>query len=229
MKILLVEDNPELRSMIAAHLATCGFSVDALATGEEGRAALAVATYDILLLDLGLPDGDGLQLIEEISRQPDTHVPVIVITARDALSSRIAGLNAGADDYLLKPFDLLELQARIQAVLRRPRGRHTGILTCGDLKLDISSREGLVGGRTLDLARREAAMLEELLRADGRTVVRDVLEERLYSFNEPVTPNAIEAVVSRLRRKLEVLGSSARILTKRGIGYRITNEPEVAQ
>ena len=229
MKILLVEDNPELRSMIAAHLATCGFSVDALATGEEGRAALTVATYDILLLDLGLPDGDGLQLIEEISRQPETHVPVIVITARDALSSRIAGLNAGADDYLLKPFDLLELQARIQAVLRRPRGRHTGILTCGDLKLDISSREGLVGVRTLDLARREAAMLEELLRADGRTVVRDVLEERLYSFNEPVTPNAIEAVVSRLRRKLEVLGSSARILTKRGIGYRITNEPGVAQ
>ena len=215
--------------MIAAHLATCGFSVDALATGEEGRAALTVATYDILLLDLGLPDGDGLQLIEEISRQPETHVPVIVITARDALSSRIAGLNAGADDYLLKPFDLFELQARIQAVLRRPRGRHTGILTCGDLKLDISSREGLVGVRTLDLARREAAMLEELLRADGRTVVRDVLEERLYSFNEPVTPNAIEAVVSRLRRKLEVLGSSARILTKRGIGYRITDEPEVAQ
>ena len=228
MKVLLVEDNPELRSMIAAHLATCGFSVDAFATGEDGRAALTVATYDILLLDLGLPDGDGLQLIEEISRQPETHVPVIAITARDALSSRIAGLNAGADDYLLKPFDLLELQARIQAVLRRPRGRHTGILTCGDLKLNISSREGYVGDRTLDLARREAALLEELLRSDGRTVVRDVLEERLYSFNEPVTPNAIEAVVSRVRRKLEVLGSSARILTKRGIGYRITNEPDVA-
>ncbi len=227
MKALLIEDNPELRGMIAAHLATCGMAVDAFATGEEGRAALALSTYDILLLDLGLPDGDGLELITETTSRPNFHLPIIVITARDALSSRLAGLNAGADDYLVKPFDLLELHARMQAVLRRPNERQSGILTCGDVTFDIGEREGFVGNRAMRLPRREAAMLEELLRAAGRTVVRDVLEERLYAFNEPVTPNAIEAVVSRLRKKMERLGSTTRIETKRGIGYRISDDPGV--
>ncbi|MBN9506915.1 MAG: response regulator transcription factor [Altererythrobacter sp.] len=226
MKVLLVEDNIELREMIAAHLDGCGITVDALATAEEASEALSLATYDILLLDLGLPDGDGLDLIGCIAARPDFHLPIIVITARDALSSRIEGLNAGADDYLVKPFDLAELQARIHAVLRRPGERKSGTLGCGDVTLDIASRAAFVGDQPLDLARREAAMLEELLRAAGRIVVRDVLEERLYSFNEPVTPNAIEAVVSRLRRKLELLGSTTRIQTKRGIGYRIGIEPD---
>lgn len=227
MKVLLIEDNSELRSMIAAHLTSCGLAVDAFATREEARAALALSIYDILLLDLGLPDGDGLGLITEVTSRPDLHLPIIVITARDGLGSRIAGLNAGADDYLVKPFDLLELQARIQAVLRRPGERQTGTLAYGDVQFDVASREGFVNGRPMQLARREAAMLEELLKAAGRTVVRDVLEERLYTFNEPVTPNAIEAVVSRLRKKLDQLGSSTRIQTKRGIGYRIGNEGDV--
>lgn len=227
MKALLIEDNPELRGMIAAHLTTCGLAVDAFATGVEARAALALSTYDILLLDLGLPDGDGLELITEVTSRQSYHMPIIVITARDALPSRIAGLNAGADDYLVKPFDLLELQARIQAVLRRPGERKSAILACGDVTFDTGSREGFVGILAIQLARREAAMLEELLKAAGRTVVRDILEERLYSFNEPVTPNAIEAVVSRLRKKLELLGSTAQIQTKRGIGYRISGDPDV--
>ena len=227
MKALLIEDNPELRRMIAAHLSTCGLAVDAFATGEEGRAALALSTYDILLLDLGLPDGDGLELITEVTSRPNFHLPIIVITARDALSSRLAGLNAGADDYLVKPFDLLELYARTQAVLRRPGERQSGMLGCGDVTFDTGEREGFVGNRAMRLPRREAAMLEELLRAAGRTVVRDVLEERLYAFNEPVTPNAIEAVVSRLRKKMELLESTTRIETKRGIGYRISDDPGV--
>ncbi|ODU19545.1 MAG: hypothetical protein ABS87_13830 [Sphingomonas sp. SCN 67-18] len=227
MKALLIEDNPELRGMIAAHLATRGLAVDAFATGEEARAALALSTYDILLLDLGLPDGDGLELITEITSRPNLHLPIIVITARDALSSRLDGLNAGADDYLVKPFDLLELHARIQAILRRPSERQSGILACGDVTFDMGERDGFVGGRAMRLPRREAAMMEELLRAAGRTVIRDVLEERLYAFNEPVTPNAIEAVVSRLRKKMELLGSTIRIETKRGIGYRISDDPGV--
>ena len=226
MKVLLIEDNPELRGMIAAHLATRGFAVDAFATGGEARTALALSTYDILLLDLGLPDGDGLELIAEITSRPNFHLPMIVITARDALSSRIAGLNAGADDYLVKPFDLLELQARMQAVLRRPSERQSGTLVCGNVMFDTSAREGYVRSCAMLLPRREAAMLQELLNAVGRTVVRDVLEERLYAFNEPVTPNAIEAVISRLRKKLERLGSTARIHTKRGIGYRISQDPD---
>lgn len=227
MKALLIEDNPELRGMIGSHLVSAGFVIDALATGDQARAALAASTYDIVLLDLGLPDCDGLDLVAELARRSDTP-PIIVITARDSLTSRLAGLHAGADDYLVKPFDLLELHARVHAVLRRPRGRSTGFLSCGHLKLDLLSREGFVGDRPMALARREAAMLEVLLRAEGRTVVRDVLEERLYSFDEPVTPNAIEAVVSRLRRKLEALGSKTRILTNRGIGYRMTQESDGA-
>ncbi|OJX78195.1 MULTISPECIES: response regulator transcription factor [Alphaproteobacteria] len=225
MKALLIEDNPDLRGMIASYLTASGYVVDSFVTGAEARAALATSTYDILLLDLGLPDCDGLSLVAEMASRAGTP-PIIIITARDALASRIAGLHAGADDYLVKPFDLLELQARAHAVLRRPRERHTGILACGDVKLDLLSREGFVGNRAMSLARREASMLEVLLRAEGRTVVRDVLEERLYSFNEPVTPNAIEAVVSRLRRKLELLGARTCIQTKRGIGYRITPDVE---
>ncbi len=228
MKTLLIEDNPELRRMIARHLTTCGLAmaVDAFGTADEGRTALALATYDILLLDLGLPDGDGIELIADVAFNAAAHMPIIVITARDALESRIAGLNAGADDYLIKPFDLLELQARVQAVLRRPGERRSGELRCGDVTFDATSREAFVEGRPMDLTRREAALLEELLRADGRTVVRDLLEERLYSFEQPVTPNAIDAVVSRLRRKLELLGSTARIQTKRSIGYRIAPDLE---
>lgn len=220
MKALLIEDTLKLRGMITAHLTGCGYIVDGFSTGEAGLAALATSKYDILLLDLGLPDCDGLDLIAKIVVQPEAP-PVIVITARDAIAARIAGLDAGADDYLVKPFDLHELQARVHAVLRRPREKRTGKLACGDLELDLLSREGSVNGRAMTLARREAAMLEILLRADGRTVVRDVLEERLYSFDEPVTPNAIEAVVSRLRRKLEAFGAATSIQTQRGIGYRL--------
>lgn len=226
MKILLVEDNPELRGMIADHLDGCGFTVDAFATADEGRTAFSLATYDVLLLDLGLPDGDGLDLIGTVAARTDISLPIIVISARGALSSRIEGLNAGADDYLIKPFDLLELQARVHAVLRRPGGRKSGTLSLGDVTFDTRSREAFVRNRPMNLARREAAMLEELLKTAGRVVVRDALEERLYAFNEPVTPNAIEAVVSRLRRKLEIFGSTTRIETKRGIGYRIASEPD---
>lgn len=226
MKALLIEDNSELRSMIAAHLNACGLAVDGFASGEEGRTALALSSYDILLLDLGLPDGDGLELIAEVSAQSDFHVPIIIITARDSLTSRVAGLEAGADDYLVKPFDLLELQARIQAVLRRPRERQTKKLEYGDVQFDVTSREGFVANHAIPLARKEAAMLEELLRAKGRMVIRDVLEERLYTFNEPVTPNAIEAVVSRLRKKLQSFDSSTKIRTQRGIGYCLSVDPD---
>ena len=226
-KALLIEDNTELRGMIAAHLITCGLVIDAFGTCDEGRAALALSTYDILLLDLGLPDGDGFELLNEITSRPNSHIPIIIITARDALDSRLAGLSAGADDYLIKPFDLLELHARMLAILRRPGERQSEILVCGDVTFDTGEREGFVSSRPMRLPRREAAMLEELLKAASRTVVRDVLEERLYAFNEPVTPNAIEAVVSRLRKKMEVLGSIAQIETKRGIGYRISSSSGV--
>jgi DNA-binding response OmpR family regulator len=142
------------------------------------------------------------------------------------LPDRIRGLDAGADDYLVKPFDLLELEARLRAILRRPGGRRGETAGCGRLMFDMNSREASVDGIPLDLHRRELALLEHLLRANGRLVVREALEERIYGLDEAVTPNALEALVSRLRRKLEAGRTGARIETRRGIGYRLVpDEP----
>ncbi len=143
------------------------------------------------------------------------------MTARDALEDRVRGLDAGADDYIVKPFALAELEARLRAVLRRPGGRDGPVRACGRLLFDVTARAASVDGVPLDLTRREAALLEELLRVGGRVVVKDTLEERLYGFDEPVTPNALEAAVSRLRRRLGEAGAGVRIETKRGIGYRL--------
>ena len=182
MKILLIEDHAALREMVAGHLTSRGFAVDEAASADEARAALSVTSYDVLVLDLGLPDGDGIELLEETRRKTSAAVPVIVVTARDALDERVRGLNAGADDYIVKPFDLVELEARLRAVLRRPGGREDMILRCGRLHLNTVSREASVGIALLDLTRREAALLEELLRARGRIVVKDALEDRIYAL-----------------------------------------------
>lgn len=219
MRILLVEDHDQLRRMTAAHLAERGFVVDEAGSLEQARAALAVTTYDALVLDLGLPDGEGLELLR--SRPGRTPTPALVLTARDQLEDRVEGLNAGADDYLVKPFELTELEARLRAVLRRPGRRAPVTLSLGDLSFDTAAREASVQGRSLGLRRREGLLLEALLEADQRVIVRDLLEERLYGFDEAVTPNALEASVSRLRRALEEAGSGLVLETRRGIGYRL--------
>ena len=222
MRVLLVEDHAALREMVAGHLARRGFAVDAAGSAAEARAALAAASYDALVLDLGLPDGDGMEVLREARAGTAGRLPTLLVTARDAIEDRVRGLNAGADDYIVKPFDLLELEARLRAVLRRPGARgDPAALRCGELTFDPASREARVRGVALDLGRREADLLEELLRAGGRLVVKDTLEERLYSFNEPVTANALEAAVSRLRKRLA--GAGVRIDTKRGIGYRLVD------
>jgi len=221
LRILLLEDHPTLRQMIADHLAQRGFAVDAVERGEEAIAAVDAAPYDALILDLGLPDLDGMEVLAAVQERTSGGLPTLVVTARDALEDRVAGLDAGADDYIVKPFALAELEARLRAVLRRPGGRNGPVRACGRLVFDVSARAASVGGAPLDLTRREAALLEELLRARGRVVVKDTLEERLYGFDEPVTPNALEAAVSRLRRRLGEAGAGIRIETKRGIGYRL--------
>jgi two-component system response regulator QseB len=221
MRILLVEDHEALRGMIAGHLGERGFAIDAVGSAEDARLALAVAAYDALILDLGLPDSDGMEILREVRGRKAAHLPALILTARDALQDRVCGLNAGADDYIVKPFDLAELEARLRAVLRRPGMRDATAHTCGALAFDTISRETTVGGAVLDLPRRESDLLEELLRAAGRIVVKDVLEERLYAFDDPVTPNALEAAVSRLRKKLGTAQAGVRIETKRGIGYRL--------
>lgn len=224
MKILLVEDHRELRDLIAEHFAGRGFVVDAVGSFEEARGALAGGGHGALILDLGLPDCDGMELLRAVPAMVPGGLPIIVVTARDSLDDRLLGLNEGADDYLVKPFSLLELEARLRAVLRRPGTRDGPKLSCGALLYDAASREVSVRGELIEMSRRESDLLEALLRAGGRVVVRDVLEEQLYSLNEPVTPNALEAVVSRLRRRLMNAEAGVRVETRRGIGYRLVAE-----
>ncbi|MDR3507883.1 MAG: response regulator transcription factor [Caulobacteraceae bacterium] len=226
MRILLVEDHEALRSMTAAYLAERGFVVDDVGSVEAARAALDIGVYDAMILDLGLPDGDGRSLLTARVRGGAPPPPALILTARDALSDRIEGLNAGADDYLVKPFDLDELQARLRAVLRRPGTRGEVALGLGRLTFDTISREAKVEGRAVNLRRRETLVLETLLAARGRIVVRDVLEERLYGYDQMVTPNALEAAVSRLRKALDEAGAGVRIEVRRGIGYVLRAEDE---
>jgi DNA-binding response OmpR family regulator len=220
MKMLIVDDHDPIRTLLGEHMAHRGFVVDLAQTGRQAIDAMDVTRYDALILDLGLPDMDGIEVLS--ARESSRHgpVPCIVLTARDALESRIAGLNAGADDYVLKPVDVAELEARVRAVLRRS-GRGFVTLVQGNVSFEPEFRHAVVAGRILELARREAMLLEEMLRSAPRIAIKDHLEERIYAHHESVTLNAIEALVSRLRRKLDAAGADIRIDTVRGIGYRL--------
>lgn len=221
MRILLVEDNTSLSSMIAAHLRERGLAVDLAATAQDALGATGAAHYDAMILDLGLPDMDGLDLLRQIRAGPAVDLPALILTARDSLEQRVGGLDAGADDYILKPFDVLELEARLRAVLRRPGARLHPVHSFHDLTFDTASRTASRNEAVIDLTPREAGLFEELVRAGARIVVRDALAERLYGFDEEVSGNALEATLSRLRRKLAASGSEVRIETLRGIGYRL--------
>jgi len=221
VRILLVEDNDSLRAMIAAHLRGHGFAVDPAASGGEAMGAVQSASYSAMILDLGLPDMDGLDLLRGLRAGLGCDLPTLILTARDSLEQRIGGLDAGADDYILKPFDVQELEARLRAVLRRPGPRLHPVHRFHDLSFDAATRAAHCGSATIDLTPREAALFEELIRNGNKIVVRDLLAERLYGFDEEVTSNALEATVSRLRRKLSASGSKVRIETLRGIGYRL--------
>ncbi len=226
MRLLLVEDHPAMREMIAEHLRERGFAIDAFGRADAALAAAAVARFDAVVLDLGLPDRDGLEVLASLRRSaPD--LPAIILTARDSVDHRLRGLNAGADDYIVKPFNLLELEARLRAVLRRPGPRRDTVCTRGGISFDTLSREATVNGSSLPLTRREAALLEELLRAPGQVIAKDVLEERIYGFEDTGSANALEAAMSRLRRKLAAAGASLRIETQWGIGYRLIESGEV--
>ena len=223
MQVLLVEDHDELRDMLQAHLLQAGFAADAVRCGLDALAAVETGSYDAVILDLGLPDLDGVEVLRRLRAGPAAGLPILVLTARHAVGDRVQGLDAGADDYLVKPFDMLELDARLRSITRRTE-RHPeapATLGFGDLRFDPASREAVVGGTLLSLTRREAALLEELVRAGGRTLVRDVLEDRLYGFAEVFTGNALEATVSRLRRRLSAANSAVAVETVRGIGYRL--------
>jgi DNA-binding response OmpR family regulator len=225
VRVLLVEDNPSLTEMMAAFLRERGFAVDAVTTGKQALAALGAASYDAVILDLGLPDMDGMDVLRAVRARNTPHacmLPALILTARDAVGHRVTGLNEGADDYILKPFDLTEFEARLRAVLRRPGARDTPVLQFGDVRFDTGSRTVQVHDEPLDLTRREAALFEELVKKATHIVVRDLLVERLYGLDEDVSANAIEATISRVRRKLASHKAGVRIDTLRGIGYRLS-------
>lgn len=221
MKILLVEDHDALGSLVQEHLNQSGFIIDRVQDGPEALEALRTVEYDGMILDLGLPTLDGLDVLKRQRMQKGRSLPVIILTARDQISDRLTGLNSGADDYLVKPFDILELEARLRAVLRRPGARIDEVLTVGNVSVDVARWDVRIDGNSVELARREFVLLEELARVYPGVMAKDRLEDRLYSFDEIVTPNATEAVVSRLRRKLIAAHATARIATVRGIGYRL--------
>lgn len=220
MRILLVEDNSRLAELIGQGLRAAGFAVDAFSTVGDAEAALHSVQYQVVILDLGLPDGNGLDLLKR-ARARGCSLPVLVLTARDGVDDRVRGLNAGADDYVLKPFAMAELVARVRALLRRP-GASLGVeLSCGRVVLDTVSREVAVEGVALAVPRRETDMLEQLLRRAGRVVPKRALEEGLYGFGDDVSSNTVEVLMSRLRKRLISVESGVVIHTLRGVGYML--------
>lgn len=217
MRTLLVEDNAALSEVIAGGLRRAGFAVDIAACVAEAREAVALGDYGLAILDIGLPDGSGIDLLTDWRSK--TAFPVIVLTARGGLGDKIEGLDRGADDYIVKPVEIPELVARCRAVLRRPGNRESRALSAGRVRLDTSNREASCGGQRLELGRREVGVLEALIRAKGRVMARETLQERLYDRDAEVTPNAVDAAVSRVRRALEETEADVTIRTIRGVGW----------
>lgn len=225
MRILVVEDEAELAQLLRANFGRRGYAVDLSRTLAEARELVMAFKYDIVLLDLGLPDGDGINLLGEL-RQRSEGLPIIAITARDSVQDRVIGLNRGADDYVVKPFAMEELVARVQTVLRRP-GQPLGLtLEIDDLVFNTATRGLLVGQASLVLPRRELAILELLMRAAGRVVTRESMLDAVYGFEDEPSSNAIEANISRLRRRLQAAGSTAEIKVIRGVGYMLRSSNE---
>jgi len=219
MRLLAIEDEPALAALLNAALERAGFAVDVTDGVQRAAASLAAADYDAIILDLGLADGDGMSLLRVLRKRGDS-VPVLILTARDAPEDRVAGLDGGADDYVIKPFHMNELVSRIRALLRRPNAALGVRLELANLTYDTPTRQTVVDGSTvIALSSREASLLEMLLRRSGRVVPREALEQGLYNFDTPTTPNAVEVLVHRLRKRLSDAGAKLAIHTVRGIGY----------
>jgi two-component system OmpR family response regulator len=222
LRVLLVEDHPPLAEAVCDALRRAGFAVDHAGTAADARDLSGISDYALVLLDLGLPDGDGLRLLPMLRQ--GGRVPVIVLTARDQLADRLAGLDGGADDYVVKPVEMPELVARARAVLRRLGDRSDTILRLGPLALDSAARSVSLDGAPIVLGRRELGLLEHLMRNAGRVASRQVLEDAIYTLDDEVTPNALEAAVSRLRRALEGAGCPVPIVNVRGVGWMLPRE-----
>lgn len=217
MRLLFVEDHADLATWVSKMLRHSGFAVDVVGRGDHALTALLTQAYDLVVLDLSLPGMDGLEVLRQMRSQDKTsRLPVLILTARGTLEDKVKGLNLGADDYLAKPFEVAELEARIRSLLRRV-GNVIPIVRVGDLEFDSTTRLATVAGKALSLTPRELAVLEVLLSRLGKPVPRNVLFEKVFSFDDDARSEAIEIYVHRLRKKLE--GSGTAVNTLRGLGY----------
>lgn len=216
MKLLIVEDDELLQQGLVLALSNAGYACDYAASATEANGLLILSQYSMVILDLGLPDLDGASLLRQWRRQ-QISIPVLILTARDTLEDRVEGLDAGADDYLTKPFALIELQARVRALIRRYQGHSDNLLQQGDLTLNLSNQQVYLQQQPIDVTPKEFAILSRLMMRAGQTVNRELLQQDLYTWNDGLGSNTLEVHVHNLRRKL----GKARIRTIRGIGYRL--------
>lgn len=220
MRILIVEDQPEMASLVADRLTQSGYLADCVGTLAEAIEALKQYDYPLILLDRRLPDGDGVSILQMV-RSTNPSIRVLLVTALRSIDERINGLDAGADDYLTKPFDVDELLARVRAILRRPDGALVPPVALGDLSFDLNLHEAFIRGQPFFVSKRELLLLESLLRRAGRAVKHSTLISEIYGLNDSVQIDALKMSVSRLRQRLKDCGAGVEIHTLRGIGYLI--------
>ena len=223
MRLLVIEDNEQLAALLAKGLHTAGYDIDIFGTVAEARNALVMVAYAAMILDLGLPDGDGLAVLRELRHRKDP-IPVLLLTARGGLDDRVNGLRSGADDYLVKPFAFEELLARLEAQLRRPGQILGNSLRVANLEFDVRSRQATVNDEPQVLSARETAVLELLMHSKGRVVSKKQVEDHIFGLSGDVASNAVEVYVHRLRKQLSEKGARVQIHTIRGVGYLIAEE-----
>ena len=227
MRVLLVEDNPELVKLLVKGLAQSGFSADSVGTVGDARHVLSTMKFAAVVLDLGLPDEDGLALLRDMRRKGDS-TPVLVLTARDGVTDRVTGLREGADDYLAKPFAMEELVARLQALLRRPGNLLGKLLSFGNVALETEGRQVFIAGKPRSFPARETAVLEIMLRRGGNVAPKRLFEDQLFGLSGDVGSNAVEVYVHRLRKMLADAGATVKIHTVRGVGYLMAEDKSPA-
>ena len=219
MKILIVEDDELIQQGLAKALANESYACDCAATAAQAKSLVQVGQYSLIILDLGLPDQDGASLLRQW-RRSGVDIPVLILTARDAIEDRVGGLDAGADDYLVKPFALVELQARVRALIRRFQGHSDNLLQVENIILNLSTQQVTFEGQQIELTPKEFALLSRLMMRAGQTVNREILRQDLYSWQDDLSSNTLEVHIHNLRRKL----GKERIKTVRSVGYRLESQ-----
>jgi DNA-binding response OmpR family regulator len=220
MRILIVEDNRRLNNSLKTSLEEDGYAVDAAYDGDEGEAFALAAPYDLILLDVMLPQKDGYSLCRDL-RQQGMNAPILMLTARDAIDDRVEGLDSGADDYLVKPFSMSELRARMRALLRRNKTEKTNLLQVADLEMDPANHDVQRGGAPIDLTPREFAILEYLMRSPNRILTREMIEAHVWNFDFISGSNVVDVYIRRLRKKIDDPYQEKLLETVRGVGYRL--------